>query len=205
MKAASERTRHKLLVNLGCGPKGFSWLPAMFSDWRHFRVDVDASVEPDLVADITDLSGIPSGSVDAVWAAHCIEHLYLHEVGAALAEAHRILADDGFLCVIVPDLQSIAGFIVNDRLHEVIYRSPAGPITAHDMLFGFGTAIAQGRSSMAHNCGFTPGLLLQKLQEIPFAEILLRRRSNHELAGLARKRAPADAAEREGLLHALEL
>lgn len=205
MNGASERSRAKLLVNLGSGPKGFAWLPAMFSDWRQFRVDVDSSVEPDLVADITDLSGIPSGSVDAVWAAHCIEHLYLHEVGAALAEAHRILADDGFLCVIVPDLQSIAGFIVNDRLHEAIYQSPAGPVTAHDMLFGFGAAIAQGRSSMAHNCGFTPGLLLQKLQEIPFAEILLRRRANHELAGLARKRAPTDAAERDALLAALEL
>ena len=73
------------------------------------------------------------------------------------------------------------------------------------MLFGFGAAIAQGRSSMAHNCGFTPGLLVQKLQEIPFAEILLRRRSNQELAGLARKRAPTDAGERDALLAALEL
>jgi SAM-dependent methyltransferase len=205
MNTASEPTRHKLLVSLGSGPKGLAWLPAMFSEWRQFRVDVDPSVEPDLVADITDLSGIPSGSVDAVWAAHCIEHLYLHEVSAALAEAHRILADDGFLCVIVPDLQSIAGFIVNDRLHEVIYQSPAGPVTAHDMLFGFGPAIAQGRSSMAHNCGFTPGMLMQKMQEISFAEILLRRRPNHELAGLARKRAPTDAAERDALLAALEL
>jgi SAM-dependent methyltransferase len=205
MNGPSDRTRRKLLVNLGSGPKGFSWLPTMFADWREFRVDVDPDVAPDLVADITDLSGIPTGSVDAVWAAHCIEHLYLHEVGTAIAEAHRILADDGFFCVIVPDLQSIAGYIVNDRLHETIYQSPAGPVSAHDMLFGFGPALAQGRSSMAHNCGFTPGLLLQKLQEIPFGEILLRRRANHELAGLARKRAPADPAEREALLNALEL
>jgi SAM-dependent methyltransferase len=205
MHGSPERTRPKLLVNLGSGPKGFAWLPTIFADWRQFRVDVDPDVAPDLVADITDLSGIPSGSVDAVWAAHCIEHLYLHEVGAAIAEAHRILAEDGFLCLIVPDLQSIASFIADDRLHEVIYRSPAGPVTAHDMLFGFGPALAQGRSSMAHNCGFTPGLLLQKLQESPFAEILLRRRANHELAGLARKRAPADPAEREALISALEL
>src|SRR5436305_11189887 len=112
MSGPSQRTRTKLLVNLGCGPKGAAWLPGLFADWREFRVDVDPEVAPDLVSDITELSGIPTGSVDAVWAAHCIEHLYLHEVGAALAEAHRILADDGFLCVIVPDLQSIAGFIV---------------------------------------------------------------------------------------------
>jgi hypothetical protein len=58
---------------------------------------------------------------------------------------------------------------------------------------------------MAHNCGFTPALLLQKLQEAPFAQIVLRRRSNHELAAVARKRAPADPRGREALLTALEL
>lgn len=198
-------TRPKMLVNLGSGPKTFSRMPAIFADWREFRVDVDPDVAPDLVADITDLSSIATGTADAVWSAHCIEHLYLHEVGRAIAEAHRILAEDGFLCLIVPDLQSIAGFIVNDRLHEIIYQSPAGPVTAHDMLFGFTPALAQGRTSMAHNCGFTPGLLIQKLQESPFAEIVLRRRPNHELAAVATKRAPADPAEREALLSALEL
>ncbi len=33
----------------------------------------------------------------------------------------------------------------------------------------------------------------------------MRRRANHELAGVACKRAPADEAEREALLAALEL
>jgi hypothetical protein len=199
-------SRRKLLVNLGSGPKGAAWLPAMFADWEQLRVDIDPDAAPDVLADITDLTAIPSGSADAVWSAHCIEHLYLHEVGRAIAEAHRILANDGFLCLIVPDLQSIASYIVNDRLHEVIYQSPAGPVTAHDMLFGFGLALARGRDSMAHNCGFTPSLLMQKLQEEGrFAEIVLRRRSNHELAAVASKRAPADAAEREALLAALEL
>ncbi|HEV8033096.1 MAG TPA: methyltransferase domain-containing protein [Stellaceae bacterium] len=205
MNAPPERPRAKLLVNLGSGPKGYGRVPAMFADWREFRVDVDPGVAPDLVADITDLSGIPAGSADAVWSAHCIEHLYLHEVGRAIAEVHRILAEEGFLCLIVPDLQSIGSYIVNDRLHEVIYQSPAGPVTAHDMLFGFGPAIAQGRTSMAHNCGFAPGLLMQKLQESRFAEIVLRRRPNHELAALARKRASASTTEREALLAALEL
>ena len=198
-------SRGKLLVNLGSGQKGAAWLPTMFSDWRQFRVDVDPGAAPDLVADITDLSAIATGSADAVWSAHCLEHLYLHEVGGAVAEAYRILADDGFLCLIVPDLQSIAGYIVNDRLHEVIYQSNAGPVTAHDMLFGFTPALAQGRTSMAHNCGFTPSLLMQKLQESRFAEIVLRRRPNHELAAVAQKRAPAGAAERDALLAALEL
>jgi len=197
--------RPSLLVNLGCGPKGSARLPAMFADWRELRVDIDAKVAPDILADVTDLSAIESGSVDAVWSAHCLEHLYLYEVGAAIAEVYRILADDGFLCVIVPDLQAIAEYITSDRLHEVVYESPAGPVIAHDILFGFGPHLAQGRIKMAHNCGFTPTLLLQKLREAPFAQIVLRRRVGHELGGLACKRAPADEAEREALLAALEL
>ncbi|HYU12758.1 MAG TPA: methyltransferase domain-containing protein [Stellaceae bacterium] len=199
-------SRPKLLVNLGSGPKGQAWLPAMFAEWREFRVDVDPNSAPDLVSDITDLSAIKSGSADAVWSAHCIEHLYLHQVRKALEEAYRILADDGFLCVIVPDLQTIASsHVATDRLHETVYQSPAGPITAHDMIFGYGAALAQGHTNMAHHCGFTPALLLQKMQEVPFAQIVLRRRPRHELAAVARKRAPADQREREALLAALEL
>src|SRR5713226_2287107 len=192
--------RPNLLVNLGSGPKGSAQLPAMFADWRELRVDVDAKVAPDILADVTDLSAIESGSVDAVWSAHCLEHLYLYQVGTAIAEAYRILTDDGFLCLIVPDLQAIAEYITTDQLHEVVYQSPAGPVIAHDILFGFGPFLAQGHARMAHNCGFTPTLLLEKLREAPFAQIVLRRRANYELAGVACKRAPADEAEREALL-----
>jgi len=194
-----------LLINLGSGAKGMTRLPAMFADWRELRVDVDAKMAPDILADITDLSSIETGSVDAVWSAHCLEHLFLYQVGKAIAEVYRILADGGFYCLIVPDLQAVAVYLANDRLHEVVYESPAGPVIAHDMLFGFGPHLAQGRSSMAHKCGFTPSLLAQKLQESPFAEIVLRRRANQELAAVASKRAAANEAEREALLAALEL
>ena len=199
------QTRRKVLVNLGSGPKNLSRLPAMFAEWREFRVDVDPSAMPDLVADITDLSEIKSGSVDAVWSAHAVEHLYLHQVGKALEEAHRILTDDGFLCLIVPDLQSIASYLATDRLFDTIYQSPVGPVTAHDMIFGFGQDLALGRFHMAHKCGFTAGVMLQKLREVRFGEIILRRRSTLELAAVACKRAPADTTQREALLAALEL
>ena len=79
------------------------------------------------------------------------------------------------------------------------------PVTAHDIVFGYAPSLAQGHFSMAHNCGFTPTLLLQQIQKAPFAEIVLRRRANHELAAIARKRAPADEAERKAFLAALQL
>ena len=205
MSDQGDDIRPKLLVNLGSGPKGSARLPAMFAAWRELRVDIDGSVGPDLVADITDLSAIETGSADVVWASHCLEHLYLHEVGQAIAEVHRILSEDGFFCVIVPDLQTIADYIASDRLHEVVYESPAGSVLAHDIVFGFGPHLAQGRRTMAHNCGFTPSLLLQKLREAPFEEIVLRRRPGYELTGIACKRKAAGEAERAALLAALEL
>ena len=197
--------RPKLLVNLGSGPKGAAWLPSIFADWREFRVDSDAKTVPDLLADATDLSAIESGSADAVWMSHCLEHLYLHQVGTAVAEIHRILADDGFLCVTVPDLQGLAEFVAGDRLHEVVYESPAGPVTVHDILFGYTPLLAQGHFEMAHRCGFTPTLLLRKLREAPFAEVMLRRRDRtFELSAIATKRKPGSDAERQALLMALE-
>ena len=134
-----------------------------------------------------------------------IEHLYLHEVTRALEESRRILADDGFLCVIVPDLQSIASYLETDRLLDTVYESPAGPITAHDMMFGFSRDLASGHPRMAHNCGFTAGVLLGKLREAHFGEIILRRRPTLEVAAVAWKRASAENAAREALLDALQL
>jgi SAM-dependent methyltransferase len=205
MPEPGPQQRAKLLVNLGSGPKVGAWLPALFADWRELRVDADARAAPDLLADITDLSAIESGAANAVWMSHCLEHLYLHQVSKAVAEIHRILADDGFLCVIVPDLQGLADYFANDKLHEVVYQSPAGPVTAHDIMFGYSPFLARGQNAMAHRCGFTPTLLVRKLQEAPFAEIVLRRRPGHELAAVASKRPPAGDAAREALLAALEL
>lgn len=195
-----------LLVNAGCGPIGSVRLPALFDDWQELRVDVDPTVRPNIIASITDLSAIPSGSANAIWSAHCIEHLFVHDVSRALAEFHRVLADDGFACIIVPDLQAIAQYITADKLHETVYQSAAGPVTAHDMLYGFGAAIARGATSMAHRCGFTPTVMLQRLKEAPFEEIILRRRPNLELAAVVRKKADSsDTAAREALIAALEL
>ncbi len=167
-------------------------------------MDVEPAVEPDLLTSVADLSAIPDGSADAVWCSHCIEHLFAHEVPLALSEFRRVLSEDGFACVIVPDLQAIAQWISTDRLHETIYDSPAGPVTAHDMLWGFGPAIARGNTAMAHRCGFTPTLFLQRLEEAGFAEILLRRKSSLELVALALPR-PRGAEGREKLIGELGL
>jgi hypothetical protein len=73
------------------------------------------------------------------------------------------------------------------------------------MIFGFSRDLASGHPKMAHNCGFTAGVLLQKMREAQFAEIILRRRPTLEIAAVAWKRASSDNAGREALLDALQL
>jgi SAM-dependent methyltransferase len=200
----NEDGRQQTVVNVGCGPLQTRALPAHFDGWRHLRVDVDPSVRPDIVADLTDLSPIPDGMADAVWASHCVEHLYLHQVSVALKEFHRVTRKDGFVCMLVPDLQAIAGQVAADRLHEPLYRSPAGPVSAHDMLYGFGAAIAGGNVAMAHRCGFTPSMLRLQFEGIGFAELALRRHADaRELMAVARCSPARDDAERSALLNAL--
>lgn len=198
--------RERVLVNVGCGVPNGSKLPPYFDRWLQVRVDIDPAVQPDILADLTDLSPIADGSADAVWAAHCVEHLYEHQVKVALAEFRRVLRDDGFACIIVPDLQTVATYVAADRLHETLYDSPAGPVTPHDIVFGFGAAIASGRTSMAHRCGFTPSMLQRCFSQLPFGEVLLRRRSaDLELVAVARATPAKDDAERAALMAALEL
>jgi SAM-dependent methyltransferase len=201
----SVRRRCPVFINAGCGSPENSRLPAFFRKWRQIRVDVDPALQPDVVANIADLSVIPDGSADAVWSAHCVEHLFAYEVPMALAEFRRVLRETGFACIIVPDLQAIAHWIATDRLHEPIYESAAGPVTAHDMLWGFGQAIARGKSAMAHHCGFTPTPFLQCLKEAGFAEIVLRRKSNLELVALALPQVSEGSERRETLLADLGL
>ena len=202
----SARQGNRVFLNAGCGTPGDTRLPPVFRKWNQIRVDVNPSLNPDLVASIADLSAIPDGTMDAVWCAHCVEHLFAHQVPQALSEFRRVLRDDGFACIIVPDLQEISQWIANDRLHETIYESAAGPVTAHDMLWGFGPAIAHGMMGMSHHCGFTPTVLLEHLKDAGFSEIVLRRnRDKLELAGLALQRPSKSPKEREKRMAGLGL
>ena len=108
--------------------------------------------------------------------------------------------------MIVPDLQAVAQYFVADQSHQPLYQSPAGPVTPHDIVYGFGAAIAGGRTSMAHRCGFTPTMLQRCFSELTFGEVLLRRRSAElELVAVARATPAKDDAERAALMSALGL
>ncbi len=133
-------------------------------DWTELRLDIDASVAPDIIGTMTDMSAVANASVDAIFSSHNIEHLYAHEVPVALAEFLRVLKPDGFLVVTCPDLQEVCRLVAEDKLLEPAYTSPAGPITPLDILYGHRPPMAAGNLYMAHRCGFTEKVLTGTLR-----------------------------------------
>jgi SAM-dependent methyltransferase len=110
----------KKLLHVGCGPANPGKLPVLFrgSDWREVRLDIDAACKPDIVASMTSMSDVETGSYDAVFSSHNLEHLYPHEVSLALKEFHRVLASDGFALIALPGLQSVAELVAQDKLES---------------------------------------------------------------------------------------
>ena len=187
----------RIVLHVGCGAPAPGKLPADIfppSAWREVRLDIDAGVAPDIVASITDMAPIAESSVDAVWSAHNLEHLYAHEVLAALAEFRRVLKPDGFAVITLPDLQQVAALVAQDRLIEPAYLSPAGPITPLDMLYGHRGAIAQGNGFMAHRTGFTARTLEEALRQAGFPTVQVVRDGHYALWATAYRMARAEAA-----------
>ena len=163
----------KLLLHVGSGPRNPELVHPLFRtlEWIEVRLDIDPAVEPDIVASMLDMKAVPDGSVNAVWSGNNLEHLYPHEVPAALGEFLRVLKPDGFALIAVPDLQRIAQAVVDDRLTEPLYDTPAGKVTPLDAIFCFGPALAAGNLFMAHHTGFTPRSLDAALRHAGFGHV----------------------------------
>jgi SAM-dependent methyltransferase len=177
-QSLSTLQRPKRVLNAGSGPVSARQLhPAFCTDhWQEVRFDIDPEVKPDIIGSITDMSKlIPSQSFDSIWSSHSLEHLYAHEVPAAIREFRRILKPDGFALITSPDVESIASLILNHGLDHVAYTSPIGPITPHDMLYGHTASIQRGSRFMAHNTGFTCASLGQLLLDAGFPVVLGKR------------------------------
>lgn len=181
----------KALLHVGCGPVTMERiaLPGFQTvGWREFRFDADASVSPDIVGTMTDMSAVSDGFADAIYSSHNIEHLYPHEVAIALAEFHRVLKPAGFLVVTCPDLQSVCRLIVEDKLDHAAYDSPAGPIAPLDMLYGHRPQMEAGNLYMAHHSGFTLSTLRAALTQAGFSIVKgLQRENTFDLWALASK------------------
>lgn len=165
----------KRFLHVGCGPARKADTTSGFQtpEWHEVRFDIDPSVEPDVIGTITDMTNVPTGSFDAIFSSHNIEHVYFHEVVTVFREFHRVLADDGFAVITCPDLQSVCAAVAKEDgglLHE-LYDSPSGPVSAMDILYGHIGSVANGKHYMAHRCGFTIEVLVRCLREAGFKSL----------------------------------
>jgi predicted SAM-dependent methyltransferase len=83
--------------------------------WKILNIQPGEHV--DFVGSCTDLSEFASGSVEAIYASHVLEHLgYLDELPQALKEFRRVLRQDGLLRISVPDLEALCRLFLDPRL-----------------------------------------------------------------------------------------
>ena len=159
----------KTLLHVGCGPedksdnKGFN-----NDDWKEVRFDIDESVNPDIIGTLTDMNLVETASVDAIYSAYNIDHIYSHEVPVVLREFYRVLGDDGLVVIKCPDLQRVCEAVVQDKLLDTLYDSPIGPISAIDIMYGNRKEISEGNEYMEKKVGFTYSVLNDAFAEAGF-------------------------------------
>ena len=94
-------------------------------------------------ATATALSDYDGDKFDSIYSSHNLEHFYPHDVPKVLSGFLEVLKSDGFVDIRVPDITSVLKTVVDNgmELDDVLYISPAGPISAHDVIYGWGAEI----------------------------------------------------------------
>ena len=127
-------------ANVGCG-----------YDVRagYLNVDLHARHGPDLVADVSNLSMLPSGYFEEILAQDVLEHLERDRTEPTLREWSRLLAPEGILHIRVPSL-----FGMFEMLAMPHYREFAKAKEVVHLMYG-----TQAYNGDYHLTGFTPALL----------------------------------------------
>ena len=195
MDTAFPVTDRWIILHVGCGHQSTEVLPPLDFEtvWKEVRLDIDPSVNPDIVASIVDLEGVPDESVDILFSKHNLEHLWAHEVPACLDAFCRVLKPTGFAIIRVPNFKYIARKVLEVGLETPVYNASVGdriePIRPLDMIFGWSPFIQEGNPHMTHKTGFTEETLLSHLDNAGFEHRQVTVRLNEkELAATAMKR-----------------
>jgi SAM-dependent methyltransferase len=162
----------KTILHAGCGSSPLpDWL-----DGQEVRLDIDPRCKPDIIASLTDLGDI--GKFDITYCSHCLEHLHPEDGQIALSEFRRVLNPGGVSIFLVPNLEDVR------PTEDVVYLSPAGPITGLDMFYGYGR-YTKTNPYMEHKTGFTQATLTKVLERAKFDCVKVEKAGEYDLLGIA--------------------
>jgi hypothetical protein len=194
--AIAEKTVHleseKSVLNVG-GSSKTTPIPEYFTGWRHDLLDIDPRGEPDLLCDARELVHLEGDRYDAVYCSHNLEHYYRHEGISVLKGFLHILKSDGFSEIRVPDIAQVINAVSTKGLDldDVLYNSAAGPISAHDVVYGLQSEIiGTGQDFYAHKTGFTTKSLTRALTDAGFDTVFIRTTEYLAIHALAFKTSP---------------
>lgn len=181
---SADQDARKKILHIGVSSAAPNKLPGGFKpeEWECTRLDPDASVKPDLHGHVHEMKGVEAASFDAIWIPHVLHRLYPHIGEAMLQKAYRALKDEGVLVLNIPDAQLAATYFAHNRPQEVLYKAPAGDVTAHDILYGFSKNLEKGLHQFSHRSGYTTESLSTMLREAGFCSITIRAEGTDLLA-----------------------
>lgn len=157
------------LLHVGCGSDP---MPEWMNGCKETRLDISPMCNPDIVASMTEMGDI--GNFDIVLSRHSLEHLAPHDVSKALKEFLRVLNTGGCAIVFVPDLEDAKA------TEDVLFVSPAGPITGLDLMYGFRQVLDE-MPYMAHRTGFIKDTIEKAFKDAGFSKVVATRLRNYDL------------------------
>jgi hypothetical protein len=185
------KTSDKIVLNIGCGKTPLNEFTKCFDGWKEVRIDAFENETADVISSIVDFEGIPDSCADAVWASHVVEHNYWHELPKIFSNMMRVLKDDGFAIVKVPNLATIAGAIHGNIL-TTIYDTSVGPVTAMDMIYGHRGLVEAMGEGMAHKTGFTKSSMEAVLESLGIKAIVKEMQHDLEVVAFLFKDEPPE-------------
>lgn len=139
-------------LNIGCGRM-------VLEGWANCDVQVSprAPRPPEILCDARQVP-LEDGSAEELMALHLIEHFYLWEVGAVLAEWRRLLRAGGKLILELPNLEAACRNLLQGAKDQMsmwpLYGDPS-----HEDPY------------MCHRWGYTPATITQLLERNGFVRV----------------------------------
>jgi predicted SAM-dependent methyltransferase len=164
-------TTDNTVLNVGFGGSPLKHMLYVedFSDMREVTLDIDKKYNPDILADITNISHIPDNFVNCAYTSHMIEHIDYFKVPIVISELLRICKPGGYVRILTPNLQVIGEKIASGDLLEVVYESNGGPISPIDIIYGHRHSVHRhGVDFMIHRTGFSRKVFEQLAKEHNF-------------------------------------